>query len=104
MTSPSPRGLRRAGLALVAAIIAEVLNVERVGVDDNFFEIGGDSIRGAQVTARVNAATGSRLGSDVLFRLPIVAHYVAAVVSDAPSWLAAPPLAPRRAPARETEE
>ena len=90
--------------ALVAGIIAEVLHVERVGVDDNFFEIGGDSLRGAQVTARVNAATGSSLGSDALFRLPIVAHYAAALASDAASRLGPPPLAPRRAPARETED
>ncbi len=90
--------------ALVARIIAEVLHIERVGVDDNFFEIGGDSIRGARVTARVNAATGSSLGSDALFRMPIVAHYAAALASAAPSRLGAPPLAPRRARARGTEE
>lgn len=97
----APRDARE---ALVARIIAEVLHVERVGVDDNFFEIGGDSIRGARVTARVNAATGSSLGSDALFRLPIVAHYAAALGPDAPSQLEPPPLAPRRARARGTAE
>jgi acyl-CoA synthetase (AMP-forming)/AMP-acid ligase II len=95
---------RDAHETLVAGIIAEVLHVERVGVDDNFFEIGGDSLRGAQVTSRVNAATGSSLGADALFRLPIVAHYAAALAADAASQLRPPPLAPRRAPVRGPED
>ena len=93
-----------APIPLVAGIIAEVLHVERVGANDNFFEIGGDSLRGAQVTARVNAATGSSLGPGALFRLPIVAHYAAALAPDAPSRPGPPPLAPRQAPSRGTEE
>jgi len=87
----------------VATIIAEVLHLERVGVDDNFFELGGDSIRGAQVTARVNAAAGSNLGSDMLFRLATAANYAAALVAQLPPALAAPPLAPRRANKQQGE-
>jgi acyl-CoA synthetase (AMP-forming)/AMP-acid ligase II len=99
---PSYKAPRDAREQLVATIIADVLHVERVGVDDNFFELGGDSIRGAQVTARVNAAVGSSLGSDMLFRLPTVANYAAAIDAQAPSPLAPsplapPPLVPRRA-------
>jgi amino acid adenylation domain-containing protein/non-ribosomal peptide synthase protein (TIGR01720 family) len=36
----------------IAAIWAQILGVARVGLDDNFFEIGGDSILGLQVVAR----------------------------------------------------
>ncbi|UXY17813.1 amino acid adenylation domain-containing protein [Streptomyces cynarae] len=36
----------------LAAIWADVLDVERIGVDDNFFELGGDSILGIQVVSR----------------------------------------------------
>ncbi|MDT5101961.1 MAG: glycopeptidolipid biosynthesis protein [Mycobacterium sp.] len=41
---------------LLAGIYAEVLGVERVGVDDSFFELGGDSILSMQVAARARAA------------------------------------------------
>jgi aryl carrier-like protein len=37
---------------LLAAIWCEVLGLEQVGVHDNFFHLGGDSIRSIQVRAR----------------------------------------------------
>ncbi|MEU3529939.1 AMP-binding protein, partial [Streptomyces sp. NPDC038707] len=36
----------------LAAVYAEVLGLDRVGLDDDFFAIGGDSIRSIQVVAR----------------------------------------------------
>lgn len=36
----------------LCAIWAEVLGIERVGIDDNFFALGGDSIRSIQVRAK----------------------------------------------------
>ncbi|GGP32983.1 hypothetical protein GCM10010501_76200 [Streptomyces libani subsp. rufus] len=40
---------------VLAGVFAEVLGVERVGVDDDFFAAGGDSIRSIQVVARARA-------------------------------------------------
>ncbi|BBY00512.1 non-ribosomal peptide synthetase [Mycobacterium seoulense] len=40
----------------LAAIYAQVLGLERVGVDDSFFDLGGDSILSMQVVARARAA------------------------------------------------
>ncbi|WP_304117836.1 non-ribosomal peptide synthetase, partial [Mycolicibacterium bacteremicum] len=40
----------------LAGIYAEVLGLERVGVDDSFFELGGDSIMSMQAVARARAA------------------------------------------------
>ncbi|MFI7000082.1 non-ribosomal peptide synthase/polyketide synthase [Nocardia sp. NPDC050175] len=37
---------------VLAGVFAEVLGVPRVGVDDSFFELGGDSIRSIQVVSR----------------------------------------------------
>ena len=41
---------------LLAGIYARVLGLERVGVDESFFELGGDSILSMQVVARARAA------------------------------------------------
>ncbi|WP_144209886.1 condensation domain-containing protein, partial [Mycobacterium tilburgii] len=41
---------------VLADIYAQVLGVERVGVDDSFFDLGGDSILSMQVVARARAA------------------------------------------------
>ncbi|MER6916881.1 amino acid adenylation domain-containing protein [Streptomyces sp. NPDC000594] len=40
---------------VLAAVYAEVLGLERVGVDDDFFAVGGDSIRSIQVVSRARA-------------------------------------------------
>jgi amino acid adenylation domain-containing protein len=42
----------------VADIWAEVLGLEKVGVEDNFFDLGGDSIRSMLITSRTRAAFG----------------------------------------------
>jgi thioesterase domain-containing protein len=42
----------------LAELWAEILHVERVGLDDDFFSLGGDSILGAEVMARLGERTG----------------------------------------------
>ncbi|QMU76780.1 amino acid adenylation domain-containing protein [Streptacidiphilus sp. PB12-B1b] len=62
---------------VLAAIWAELLGAERVGVDDNFFMLGGDSILSIQVVSRARAA-GLALTPRDLFRRPTVAALAAA--------------------------
>ncbi len=50
------RGPGSAVEEILAGIYAEVLGLEQVGVDDSFFELGGDSILSMQVVARARAA------------------------------------------------
>jgi amino acid adenylation domain-containing protein len=57
----------------LAGIMAEVLNLERMGVDDNFFELGGHSLRGIQVIARVRKVFQVELPLRTLFEEPTVA-------------------------------
>ncbi|MFB8179419.1 amino acid adenylation domain-containing protein [Streptomyces sp. NPDC055966] len=40
---------------ILARVYADVVGVDRVGVDDDFFALGGDSIRSIQVVARARA-------------------------------------------------
>lgn len=47
--------------AVLVSIWADVLEVDRVGVVDDFFELGGDSLRRLQLTSRVMAAFGVTL-------------------------------------------
>lgn len=59
----------------VAAIFAEVLGVDRIGRDDNFFDVGGNSLSATRVVARANAAFGVGLGVRDLFQAPVVSVF-----------------------------
>lgn len=61
--------------AFVAGLFSEVLGVERVGAADNFFALGGDSLRGMQLLARLRARRGVELPPAALFRTPTVAGF-----------------------------
>ncbi|WP_418121736.1 non-ribosomal peptide synthase/polyketide synthase [Variovorax sp. 160MFSha2.1] len=57
----------------LAAIWAEVLGVESVGISDNFFELGGDSILSLQVISKVRQADlGFQLRLRDLMRHPTI--------------------------------
>jgi amino acid adenylation domain-containing protein/thioester reductase-like protein len=59
---------------IVAGVFARVLGVERVGVDDSFFDLGGDSLSAMRVIAAVNAVLGSRLAVRTVLEAPTVAR------------------------------
>nr|QEO74167.1 AMP-dependent synthetase and ligase [uncultured bacterium] len=61
---------------VLAEIWCDVLGVERVGVHDNFYELGGDSILNLQIVARANAA-GLGLTPRLLFQHQTVAALAA---------------------------
>jgi amino acid adenylation domain-containing protein/non-ribosomal peptide synthase protein (TIGR01720 family)/FkbM family methyltransferase len=77
---------RNATEEILARIWSEVLKVERVGIHDNFFQLGGDSILNIQIVARAHRA-GLRLSPSQLFKRPTVAELaaVAAAVATGPA-------------------
>ncbi|WP_410668109.1 non-ribosomal peptide synthase/polyketide synthase [Amycolatopsis sp. cmx-4-68] len=78
----------------VAEVLAEVLGVERVGADDDFFALGGDSILAVQALSRLRRTFGAHLSARTLFDAPSVAE-LARLIGDAPrAEEAAIPLAP----------
>ncbi|MFH8893858.1 acyl carrier protein [Streptomyces sp. NPDC017949] len=44
--------------ATVAAVVAEVLGVDRVGLDDSFYDFGGTSLQAISLCVRLEKATG----------------------------------------------
>lgn len=51
----------------------EVLGLDRIGVHDDFFRVGGDSVSGVRVLARAAVLSGTRLPLRALFDRPTVA-------------------------------
>jgi amino acid adenylation domain-containing protein len=59
--------------ASLAAIWAEVLGVERVGVFDDFFDLGGHSLQAVQLVARITATLGRPAAVRMVLQAPTVA-------------------------------
>ncbi len=66
----------------LAAIWAEVLALDRVGVEDNFFDLGGHSLGAARIVSRVGAAFHVELPVRALFDRPTVAAMTQAIVAE----------------------
>jgi len=56
----------------VAAILADLLHLPAVGVRENFFHLGGHSLLGAQMIARVSESLGVELSLRAVFDHPTV--------------------------------
>jgi amino acid adenylation domain-containing protein len=63
----------------IAAIWAEALNLERVGIHDDFFALGGHSLMATQVIARIRTSFDARLPLHALFTSPNIADLALAV-------------------------
>ena len=59
---------------LLADIWAEVLGLEKVGIEDNFFEIGGHSLKAMQAISRIGDTFSVELPLKKLFQLPTIAE------------------------------
>ncbi|WP_324681918.1 non-ribosomal peptide synthetase, partial [Mycobacterium sp. 663a-19] len=70
---------------VLAGIYAEVLGVERVGVDDSFFDLGGDSILSMQVVARARAAGLTLRPRDIFVEQSVARLAQVAAVTGAPT-------------------
>jgi amino acid adenylation domain-containing protein/non-ribosomal peptide synthase protein (TIGR01720 family) len=61
---------------LLAEVWSQVLSIKDVGVNDNFFDLGGDSILSIQIVARANMA-GLRITSKQLFKHQTISELAA---------------------------
>ncbi len=67
---------------ILAGIYARVLGVDRVGVDDSFFDLGGDSLSAMRLIAAVNTALDTGLSVRTLFEAPTVAQLAPRIGGD----------------------
>ncbi|PZF96426.1 non-ribosomal peptide synthetase [Micromonospora deserti] len=65
--------------ALVAEVYAEILQVDKVGALDDFFALGGNSLRGMRAMARIRAEVDVDLPMRALFSTPVVADLAAQI-------------------------
>ncbi|TAN47349.1 MAG: amino acid adenylation domain-containing protein, partial [Methylococcaceae bacterium] len=75
--------------ARLSMLWAEVLRLERVGIHDNFFALGGDSILSIQVASRAHQA-GHQLTPRAIFQHQTIAELAAFMAGDPAACRAAP--------------
>ncbi|WP_254848492.1 condensation domain-containing protein, partial [Mycobacterium sp. IS-2888] len=59
---------------ILAGIYARILGHDRVGIDDSFFDLGGDSLSAMRLVAAINTALDADVGVRVVFDAPTVAR------------------------------
>ncbi|WP_448461741.1 amino acid adenylation domain-containing protein, partial [Mycobacterium syngnathidarum] len=76
---------------MLAGIYAQVLGLERVGADDSFFDLGGDSLSAMRVIAAIHTSLGATVAVRTLFDAPAISR-LATRIGVGPEGL--PPLVP----------
>jgi amino acid adenylation domain-containing protein len=75
LSPPADGSLPRNELeAVLVTLVAELLSLDAVGIDENFFLLGGHSLLGAQMIARIDERFGVELPLRDLFEKPTVAE------------------------------
>ncbi|MGW6785728.1 MULTISPECIES: non-ribosomal peptide synthetase [unclassified Streptomyces] len=87
----APRSRRQ---EVLCGIFASVLGVPRVGLDDNFFDLGGHSLHATQIVSRIRGELAVELRPRALFQAMTVSALDEKVAASRP---AAPPIVRRSA-------
>ncbi len=64
----------------IAQIWCEVLKIDRVGVCDNFFDLGGQSLMATQIVSRIRSTLGTEIPLHVLFETTPTVEQTAAAI------------------------
>jgi acyl carrier protein len=82
----------------IAAVWSQVLGVEKIGLDSNFFNVGGHSLLAMQVISRLNDALNLDIPLRLMFEKPTIRGFAEAVngIRAAADERTGPRLVPRR--------
>ena len=69
---------------VLANLWSEIIGIDEVGIHDDFFELGGDSIAAAQIVSEVNHIFPLKQPLKILFLTPTVAQLVGFVLTNEP--------------------
>ena len=75
----------------LAGLWRESFDLEEIGRQDNFFDLGGDSLTAAVMAARVHGAFGIEIGLATFFDFPMLAELAQEIENHGPA-AAAPPI------------
>lgn len=89
--APEPAGDEQTIEQAVASIVAELLELETVATDENFFLLGGHSMLGAQLIVRLEERYGVEIPLRFLFDNPTPAQLAAEVQRQAATATVGPP-------------
>ncbi len=81
----------------LTAVWKKILGLKKIGVKDNFFEIGGHSLLAAKLFAHIEKSLGKNLPLATLFQAPTIEGLAAILRQDnwKPSWSSLVPIKPQ---------
>lgn len=66
----------------LAKIWSKVIDVEKVGIHDNFFQIGGHSLLAVELISQMKKVLGSNISLQILFEHPTIAEIITATQNE----------------------
>ncbi|WP_329354566.1 amino acid adenylation domain-containing protein [Streptomyces anulatus] len=93
-TSVTDRSPGTAREQQLCGLISEVLDLAAVGVDESFFELGGQSLHAVRLLSRIRSVMGVEIGIKALFQAPTAALLAARIDSGQIAVITRPALLP----------